>query len=239
MVLGGDNLTPSDFRLANIYGTAFPIGGEYFLTADHVLKNALKNPYCGLGFAGLNRQLSSRSLIAHESFPDYDVALLQGYAPDTPLLSWDLTNQDPFADVQTMGYPLAWDVKQSEIYTRAFKGHIVTTRRWHDLKAAPNIYELSFQAPPGLSGAPLVSIAYPPQLVGMIIKDTTSQMGLPTSIITEKSSDGTQTITEIQEAFHLGIALTSGVLASIHSELLGGSLATRLRRAGLLPEERA
>ncbi len=68
--------------------------------------------------------------------------------------------------VSAVGFPLAMDGEFVTIVPRGFAGHVVTRRQLFQLPGHPPGYEVSFFAPPGLSGAPLVSTFYgPPPLL--------------------------------------------------------------------------
>jgi hypothetical protein len=95
---------------------------------------------------------------------------------------------------------------------RAFKGYVVNRRALERLKAAPPGYELSFVPPPGLSGAPLLTLMPDglASICGVILEYHTAELG-------ERRMD-------------LGLALDIEELLTIDSRILGGSIAERLFR---------
>jgi hypothetical protein len=59
--------------------------------------------------------------------------------------------------VRATGYPHGLNAASQALGARSFQGEIVAdVRRWERLPARPPVYELSFQCPRGLSGAPLL-----------------------------------------------------------------------------------
>jgi hypothetical protein len=142
-----------------IYGTAFPILNQrVFVTAGHVLKSALADGTPCLGHLPEDGStIKASSFDDWELFDAYDLALLvcEGVAK-APAISLefdrDLTLMDP---VWSVGFPEV-DPERITVIPRAFRGHVVTRREHYGLPGQPPCYEVSFPAPEGLSGAPLM-----------------------------------------------------------------------------------
>ena len=100
----------------------------------------------------------------------------------------------------------------------------------------PRVYELSFQCPRGLSGAPLLLKGNDPSIVGLIISNivTEIQVSSVKEVITEETENQqTTTTTERYESLHLGIAVQSNSLVNFDSRILGCSLHNHLANNGL------
>lgn len=144
-----------------IYGTAFPIAPGVFLSAGHVLRDASAD-----GVPVLSRipspsgpRLFQPFRLQFNIFTGIDLAVLkcEGLADIVPLpLDFDrtLTIGD---EVSALGFPVAVDAEWVSVVHRGFRGHVITRREFYHLNGQPPGYELSFPAPRGLSGAPLVS----------------------------------------------------------------------------------
>ena len=215
----------------NVYGTAFSIGNGCFATAGHVIQNASHNQVVAIGFPDGTDWKTIRAT-DYEVIESYDVGFIQAEVPKVEALSWRLDELPMLATVQTVGYPYAIDWARFAIDIRAFRGHVVSALSFDLLKANPRVYELSFQSPRGLSGAPLFTTESSPQVVGLIVKNRATQMLVLSS--REKVSETAEKITETYESLQLGIAVQSGALADVHSQLLNGTLREHLRKMGLL-----
>jgi hypothetical protein len=117
----------------------------------------------------------------------------------------------PFlADVCAAGF--AFGFEPPIFHIRAFKGYIVNRRALDRFKASPPGYELSFIPPPGLSGAPLLTVM-PDGLTyicGVVLEHYTAEFQ-------ERRMD-------------LGIALDIEELLALDSRIIGGSVAELLFR---------
>jgi hypothetical protein len=145
-----------------VYGTAFCFApGGLFLTAGHVLEDALKDAGPN-GVVGLFRRSGKSALeggpvTCHELHRGIDMALLLcpffRRAIPFPIAFDEL---DLLTPVSAIGFPLAVDTERLALVARGFLGHVVTRRELYQLPAQPPGYEVSFPCPRGLSGAPLV-----------------------------------------------------------------------------------
>lgn len=94
-------------------------------------------------------------------------------------------------------------------------------------------YELSFAAPRGLSGAPLLNTRGTVFLHGVVIGN--SQSRVPVFRSEERVSDGSSaTIVEQYEALTLGIAVEASTILTQTSKLLGKSVREHLADHGLI-----
>jgi hypothetical protein len=233
---------------AEVLGSCFSIGGGFFLTAGHVVREAsavvgAKVPVVGVpdpsgGFVGL----------AVEEGEDLgaDVGVLRVAYAHSDYKDWFLTfpwRQSPLAQLEeakTVGYAFGHtDVDGVlQIGPRAFQGYVVARRNRFKPPGmsgpAFSVYELSFAAPTGLSGAPLFGPDMPSRIVGLVVGNTETEMCVYRS--SETLSDGA-TVESVsrEEMLRLGIAVEVGTLLTLGSSLLGGALADHLRKHALLP----
>jgi len=152
-----------------LYGTAFFISSEgYFLTARHVIENALselsdKDTYIGLCVKGKNLENRMASLLHYEYAPDnIDVAI--GKIDYKTLNEFMILDAEIsiWQDVATLGYPenalLNTDSGSLFIKTRAHKGYIqriIDPNEISNLGNHKRLFELNFSITTGLSGSPL------------------------------------------------------------------------------------
>lgn len=192
-----------------VFGTAFPIAPGLFMTANHVLTDALADAGTD-GVVALFRkgptQIESGPVTQHEAIPSLDLALLAcPHFKRLEPLPADFTPLDIFVPVSAAGYPYAVDSERLSFVPRGFAGHVVTRRELYHLPAQPPGYEVSFPAPRGLSGAPL------------IVRDRIAGARCVGTIIENwKYASGD---------FIAGIAIASEAFLSIESKLLGRPLA--------------
>lgn len=142
-----------------IYGTAFPVLPGLFVTAGHVADDAHSDGMLGLARIGPDGDIKVSSVPDCEVFSGVDVALLSCPAlSELVPLSLDFDHQLEMLDpAYSIGFPWSLDPEWITVVPRALRGHIVTRRELYQLRSQPPGYELSFQAPKGMSGAPLVS----------------------------------------------------------------------------------
>ncbi len=145
-----------------IYGTAFPIRPGVFATAAHVLRNAMADAGKE-GVVALCRRgpedIESGPVVRTDVHAGIDLALLEcPYFAKLPGLPMMVGELDIFTRVSAAGYPYAVDAERLAFVLRGFAGTVVTRRELYHLPSQPPGYELSFPAPRGLSGAPLVHV---------------------------------------------------------------------------------
>lgn len=228
-----------------LWGTAFYIGTGMFVTARHVIEAAQKTVDSGTArhlaigqpekASGDNQEWVFATFTDYEKHPDLDAALFHVgdafesmHAPP-----WTLQSRDLLSNIVTLGYPYALDPQHKVINVRAIKGHIIGTGKQLFPGPAFRSYELSFLAPRGLSGAPLLTDTPTPMICGMIIGNRSHEMEVASSHETIKDNDGTVTYTKV-EVMHIGIAIQQGELAFASFELIGGTIADHLAMNRLL-----
>jgi hypothetical protein len=222
---------PSPVNLVRVYGTAFAIGGGAFLTASHVATEALRRPNPRLAY-GVGNILGGAPVVAHELCPALDLAVLRAHVPNAKAAPWRTADVALTADVYASGFPYALDETGDYFSVRAFKGYVVARVPFTRLPGAPLCYELSFQAPRGLSGAPLWTFGPSAGVQGIVIGNRATEMTVFSS--RERVNDGSELTVERFEALQLGIALHAEGLLAYRSTLLGCTLADHLQAHGLL-----
>jgi hypothetical protein len=141
-------------------GTAFPIGGDLFLTARHVVEYVGKNG----GLLVLGRPNPSRGdFLAFDAsvradWPGVDLSAVHAPSVNLAPLTWDTQILPLFTRVRSAGFPLAFNTETTppRVIFRGLEGIVSGVRTHRPLPAAPWVYETSFQCPRGLSGAPLL-----------------------------------------------------------------------------------
>ena len=201
-----------------VYGSAFAIGNALFLTADHVLRYALKvrdgapGAVVALAHRSRERELVWAPVVEHEHHGGIDMALLRcpefADPPRMPLL---FQPARVLAPVSSYGYPHAVNTAQLSLVHRGFAGHVSTRRELVHLSAQPSGYELTFPSPGGLSGAPL--------LLGNPTRGLVAVLGWMIQ------SWRYETTTMNEYVYECGMAVASDTLLSVHSAMLGSPLA--------------
>jgi len=205
----------------DFFGTAFAIAPGVFMTAAHVVANALEHGRLAIGgpAGGEGRPLGSAVVQRYECFNDRDVALLFCDVTGVTLLNaWLLHRVQVLTDLGAFGYPHAVtrsssNVERLDVVFRAYKGHVITIRGFERLHDEPAIYEISCRFPEGMSGAPLLlnqngSLA----VTGVVL--------------------GTSTVEYGGIAHDVGIAIVCDEIVGLRSEILGGEIGARLNLDG-------
>jgi hypothetical protein len=116
-----------------------------------------------------------------------------------------------------MGFPFGLTIRPGGPHVqilRAFKGHVVTRRGLIEYPPiVPPGYETSFAPPPGLSGAPMMSLGSRIAVRGMMLKEHTAELAHAP-----------------ERKMTLGLALDIEELLTLNSRLVGGSVAEKLFR---------
>src|SRR5438034_3190207 len=127
-VIGYEKKSLSSERVAtpkNIYGTAFSIGDNCYLTAGHSITAAVsQNDVIGIGFIAGEKYLVAEAL-EYEVVPEMDVGFLRtvGTIGRAKALRWERGRIPALATVMACGYPFAIDPDEHKIATRSFKGY--------------------------------------------------------------------------------------------------------------------
>lgn len=158
--------TNIELELNNIVGTAFAIGNNLYMTAWHVLEQAIefKLPAIGLQEKDDTDSFDFVPIEEYEYHKEYDIAVFtvnhQERKHNVRALPWISSPLAIFHPVSSMGYPYSFDTEKKSLFPRGYSGNIVVGRTWRDrsnyLTANPEILEVSYISPRGLSGAPLI-----------------------------------------------------------------------------------
>jgi hypothetical protein len=229
-IIAGNLVEQSEARAVNVrqvIGTCFSIGNGFFLTAAHVVSSAVDCGWIGYPVEKVWRMLDLKGSEIHE---DVDVAIIQAEMPDHKIFKWQVQSRGMWEQAQTIGFPYALDLENANLNIRGFSGHIVSQLSFYGLTAKPRVYELSFQAPRGLSGAPL--LLHSGEVAGIVIGNKSTEMQVFSD--REILADGTQEkIVERYEALQLGIALTSASIIDLDFKILGSTLRDYLVKSNL------
>jgi len=141
--------------------------------------------------------------------------------------------------VVTIGYPygICRDTENPLIVARTFSGYVVAALpsfKPLGSKLSPfPIYELSFGAPRGLSGAPVLSLAHGQLCVdAIIIGNSRSKMLILTEEVEETAARTLRT--EQYEVLSLGVASRVSGIFNERSQILGDTLGNWLVTHGLM-----
>jgi len=217
-----------DLSRLEVYGTAFPLAPSQglFGSALHVYHQAAEHAAAQAnGFVAVGRIMTTPEqtipVADKEEFPGIDFVILHCPGLQTPRLQFDFTPLDYLSEVSACGFPFALTPTPTAPvkYLRAFAGNVVTRRGLTELPLTPPGYETSFVPPPGLSGAPLLSIRHDVAIRGVILREHVASLAHAP-----------------ERTMALGIALDIEELLTLNSRLIGGSAAKIL--FGLDPVDR-
>lgn len=221
-----------------LYGTAFPLGGRLLLTAEHVVSNVQAVGEIAVGIFGVVAG-TQQSISAHADaavvarWPDLDLAALEvsdSFAP----LRWSAAELPMLSPIFATGYALGYSSAEKALFIRSFSGTVVAgyqTSRivGRALPGRPRIYETSFMALPGLSGAALTTRGN--VVVGCIIGKSQSYTVIDGWQERRTDEDGGVVTVEVRESYSPGIAIQSKeVLALGFSD--GSTVRDRIVAAG-------
>lgn len=237
-VVGGDHAPRAAtggpaYLINQVYGTAFCLAENYFVTNEHVIRNASANTWWGIAFPDEQR-LKAVPVDHHESFSSIDIGILSAAVPKAKHLKWCSDELAMLTNVQASGFPHALDLSELTLTIRSFPGTVVSAKTWSRLPAKPRVYELSFLCPRGISGSPLWRVGGTlPCVVGVVFGNSITEMIVHKEVEKVKEGDKT-TIYEKVEALHLGLAIQVQSLLSVESSLLGMHIGDFLRTHSLL-----
>ena len=192
-------------RVKNVFGTSFPLGGGYFMTAEHVVTSAQVKGKIGIGHPDHENWLVT-TVSQFEVHPELDLAIFRAEVPKVTALSWIRREIPMLTEVQACGFPYALDPAAGTVTIRAFRGYVVTSRTWHSLSAKPRIYELQFMCPRGISGGPLWVRERPLTVAGVVFGNSITEMTVFKDEEIEEEG-GKRTVYERREHLHLGVAV--------------------------------
>ncbi len=224
----------SNLKVEQVYGTSFYIENNTFVVAGHTLKNALQHGMFGLAYKA-DEFVKWSKIVESELIEDYDVGLVKAEIPGAKAFAWDFHELPMLNDVQTFGYPHALDLQNLILHLRAFKGQIVSNFTFYHFPSNPRCYELSFACPKDLSGAPLMTAMGTPKIKGVIIGNASTDMMVYSGkeVIIEKSEKTVVETVERYESTQFGLAIQTGSIRHIESNLLGDSVGEYLKTANL------
>jgi hypothetical protein len=233
-----------------IFGTAFLLGSGCLMTAGHVAKAlqaatgepllAIPRP-TGVGNTAVTR-VTDIELLPH------DLAIVRVPITKTPsiaepIIPWFSGAHDVFAEVYSFGFPygLLPAGTSHQFIQRVFRGHVVSSPARYELPTDSGkpvaVFELSFPAPRGLSGAPLLLRASDgrrdPSLIGVVVGNSSQSMLVHTSTERESSTNETL-IVERHESLNLGIAVQCKDALPLRSRILGSTIVEYLSARGAL-----
>lgn len=236
-------------KKGEVRGTAFSIGGDYMITAAHVLTGI---PTSGqdLALVGISHPEKGlmAAIVAEYEDLQCDVAILR-VTYSMPDLSqcfnrfqWSSKQLNPFENVRSVGYAYGLHKVDEEetVVVRGFQGHIVSSldrfRPVGGTGSPFSVYELSFAVPRGLSGSPLLNAQGKVIVHGVVIGNSESKMLVFSSeekVVEESSS----TFVEQYESLTLGVAVRTDQLLNLDSELLGSTVEKYLSDSDLLADK--
>jgi hypothetical protein len=217
--------------IEEIYGTAFSINNGYYLTAGHTIKNIKADGRIpGLAYCPSTEYFTSeiKDIEFHNNF---DICIIKSEIPISKCFKWEENDLKYLANILSAGFPYALDTEKNVINLRAFKGYIVSRSPFSVLKNKQQIYELSFQAPRGLSGSPIIYTSSL-KIAGIIIGNISTKM----LIFSEEevlNSEEKKTI-ERYELLQFGIAIRALSLFNTHSRLLNDTIYNYLHKNDLI-----
>jgi hypothetical protein len=239
---------PNDvfYTEGEVEGTCFSLGNGFMLTAGHVARAIGSGGLSGVvGLAEPSgKRFKAAPVVDIEELPcDLSVIrvafVYQESASWFHTLRWLRRPLNPFELVRCCGYPYGLHVveKDKSVVQRAFQGYIVAALdEFKPLiyQGKPfSAYELSFPAPRGLSGAPLLTSAGEPHVTGIVIGNSKASMLVLETEEIERNSTEKKTL-QVYESLSLGIAVQATDIYPAVSKLLGGTIGDYLEKSNIL-----
>src|SRR6266542_1349729 len=228
--VGGPHWATPIFRLdttrlhdvpGGIAGTTFPIGGDLFLTARHVVESVRESGgQLMLGRPNLARgDFFAFPASVSADWPGVDLTALHAPGMNLAPLTWDAQTLPLFTRVRSVGFPMAFDTETipPRVIFRALEGIVSGLKTHRLLSATPWIYETSFQCPRGLSGAPLLR-GETTSVVGCVIGNSQSFMEVSSTEeeVYDSDSGGVRIERERRvEGIYFGIAVCARVIMDL------------------------
>ena len=228
----GGKIDEKGFLPHEIYGTAFYIGNDFFVTCAHTIQNADSHEEIAIGYQNDKGSMSFSNVSGSEIFEKNDSGILQTHISRATPCPWRNDKLVMLDDVISVGFPYGLDRENLEILVRSFKGHISLVGYNHNFNKNPH-YELSYQIPKGLSGGPLLFENKGLQICGVTIGNEITEMIV--NSFQEKDQDGDKlVIYEKTEALHRGIAMQTQSFFELKSDLLSSTFIDYLTNQKLL-----
>jgi len=222
-----------------IFGTCFSIGGNYFITALHVIEEARESEKTQIGFfeQGSRGCVNTSDYEVKEEFPKNDLAIIESeqmfsHAMKPKFFKWKDRPLFIFENIRAMGYPHGYDVFKGISIGRGYSGTILCSTAFEMGDLNTNCYELSFQAPRGLSGGILIDERY--NVHGVIIGNSKKAMSVfSEETVIENEGERSKRITEVMETTFIGLAVTATQIFRLHSKELRMTIGDYLRSVNL------
>lgn len=233
-VFGGSKTKEGNFEPKNIFGTAFYIDNDFFITCAHTIESASEHNVVALGYQNEKGDLSFALVQDSEIFEDNDSGIVVASIERATTYPWLSQKLAMLNNVVSTGYAFGFDDKNSEILIRSFKGHITLVGYNHKFPKTPAHYELSYMCPRGISGAPLIYVHQnQPYICGFTIGNEQTSMIVWSSEDIEEETNS-KTVYQREESFHRGIAMQSESFFELESKLLGMKIFDYLKSMNLL-----
>lgn len=222
-----------------IHGTCFSIGEPYLLTALHVIREAQTSEQTQIGFF---EQLSPNCVNMSdyelcEEFPEHDLAIIRSdqiflHNKKPKAFNWKGNELLIFEAIRAMGFPLGYDAFKGVSIGRGYAGTILCTTPYERGELRTNCYELSFQAPTGLSGGVLLDKWY--NVHGMIIGNSEKSINVFYEERTiEDEGKKVKRVEEVNQTTFIGLAVKETQIFRLQSKELGMTIHDYLRTKNL------
>ena len=245
-LMGGKYDDDGDFEILNIVGTAFHIGGNYFITAGHVveqLKTYTAKAMLKVGELNGDGVPKGQEIVIFDKYEDKkefeiikekDIGILYLVVNPKNSLLWSLGNYFPPELFRVFGYPFSFDKNNNEITIRSITGNIVSVRNFRTDTINSRVYELSAICPKGISGAFLLEDSKL-NIIGLIIGNSSSEIEI---CYEEETSieNKNKTVFMKSEVIKYGIAITNQEIYEIYSVLLENNILDHLKNQNLIQE---
>ncbi|WGD34010.1 hypothetical protein [Olleya sp. YS] len=233
-VFGGNKTKHGRFNPVNIFGTAFYIKNNYFITCAHTIESAYEQDVIALGYQNEDKTMSFVEIGQSEIFKENDSGILTASIPRAKAYPWFSQKLNMLNNVVSTGYAYGFDNEHSEVLIRSYKGYITLVGYYHRFPKVPAHYELSYMCPRGISGAPLLFIHENKTYVcGFTIGNEQTSMIVWSSEDIDENSNS-KTIFQREESLHRGIAFQAESFFQLKSTILGMKIIDYLKKEKLL-----
>lgn len=233
----------------DVAGTCFSLGGDLFLTAGHVARGITQSGKLGVILVvppAAEHPIALRVADTEELQSDLAVLRVPGatqYGGHIYPLRWRRQPIVQLDAIWTLGFAYGSHRlgEQTNVIQRAFRGHVVSDPPAYEIPEVASyplcIYEISFAAPRGLSGSPLLfgegSSLTEIAVAGVVIGNSTSKMLVFSSREVDSISSEVS-IVEQYESLSLGVAIQATSVFGQYSNLAGVTIGARLATLGLI-----